>query len=289
MPDTHVIGQIPAAADSSTPDTPAPEAPVVNTPPTADERPVKALPTDRLSFPKQLEVLRAYAVASGQTGKAVTNSDVANLTKLNVSSAGLNNSFFSEIGLITKSGNGYVPATEVVNFNRQWGYNTSTAGHKLAPALRRTWFGEIVCSRLQMNPMTDKEAIGDLADGAKAGQRYAGQLSTLLDYLETAGLVTQEGGMVRQGVMIRAADEPTRSEATADVTPVVPVPTSPPMGAVSTGFASAPAGAVQFHVDVTVDMKEMATWKPEVVAAFFAGVAQVISAKAMVERAAGTR
>jgi hypothetical protein len=287
MPDISVIGQIPASADTPAPATP--EVSASNTPPVAEERPVKALPTDRLSFPKQLEVLRAYAVASGQTGKAVTNSDLANLTKLNVSSAGLNNSFFSEIGLITKSGNGYVPATEVVNFNRQWGYNTSTAGHKLAPALRRTWFGEIICSRLQMRPMTDKEAIGELADEAKAGQRYASQLSTLLDYLETAGLVTQEGGMVRQGVMIRAADEPARTEPASEATPMVPVPTPPPMGAVSTGFASAPEGAVKFHVDVTVDMKEMATWKPEVVAAFFAGVAQVISAKAMVERAAGTR
>lgn len=67
-----------------------------------------------------------------------------------------------------------------------------------------------------------------------------------------------------------------------------PVQVSPqrrePSGQTTTSFSQSPEGAIQFSVSVNVDLRELAQWRPEVVAAFFNGVAQVISAKAMVER-----
>jgi hypothetical protein len=45
-------------------------------------------------------------------------------------------------------------------------------------------------------------------------------------------------------------------------------------------------GVVQFHVSVRVGMEEFEAWKPEQIAAFLAGVAQVLTA-ARVLTAAG--
>ena len=45
------------------------------------------------------------------------------------------------------------------------------------------------------------------------------------------------------------------------------------------------AGTVNFNVSVRVEMTEFATWKPERIAAFFNGMAQVLAAKANVEKA----
>jgi hypothetical protein len=41
---------------------------------------------------------------------------------------------------------------------------------------------------------------------------------------------------------------------------------------------------LRFNVDVSVDMKEFATWKPDRISAFWAGIAQVLAAKAAVEQ-----
>jgi hypothetical protein len=45
-------------------------------------------------------------------------------------------------------------------------------------------------------------------------------------------------------------------------------------------------GSVQFNISVKVDMTEFANWPPDLVTAFFGGIAQVLSAKAAVEKAA---
>jgi hypothetical protein len=52
----------------------------------------------------------------------------------------------------------------------------------------------------------------------------------------------------------------------------------------STAFVSDAAGVVQFNISVKVDMTEFATWTPERIAAFFAGVAAVLAAKGKMEK-----
>jgi hypothetical protein len=52
---------------------------------------------------------------------------------------------------------------------------------------------------------------------------------------------------------------------------------------IATAFSQAPEGVLRFNVDVSVDMKEFATWQPERISAFWAGIAQVLAAKAKVE------
>lgn len=255
---------------------------------TSAQKPTRALPTPRMSFPKQLEVLRAFAVAAGQTNKPVNNTELANLTKLNVSSASYNNVFFAESGFITKIGNGYVPATEVASFARTWAFDPAKAAHKLAPLMRRTWYGDVVLRELAMRPRPENDLISELGDLAAATTDYRPQLRLLLDYLEAAGLVERDGSTVREGPTARGQDS-SRSEdnGTAPEAPLqtqAPPTRREPTGPVATSFSQSPEGAIQFSVNVNVDLRELAQWRPEVVAAFFNGVAQVISAKAMVER-----
>lgn len=49
-------------------------------------------------------------------------------------------------------------------------------------------------------------------------------------------------------------------------------------------FSAPTEGVVQFHVSVKVDMNEFEGWQPERIAAFFGGIAQVLSAKGAIER-----
>ena len=57
-------------------------------------------------------------------------------------------------------------------------------------------------------------------------------------------------------------------------------------GGVTTTFNQAPEGLVQFAVSVRVDMAELSSWRPDRIAAFFAGIAQVLAAKGDVEQKA---
>ena len=57
----------------------------------------------------------------------------------------------------------------------------------------------------------------------------------------------------------------------------------PRPAAVATAFAQVPEGVLKFSVDVNVDLREFATWQPDRISAFWAGIAQVLAAKAAVE------
>jgi hypothetical protein len=52
-------------------------------------------------------------------------------------------------------------------------------------------------------------------------------------------------------------------------------------------FTQPTEGVVQFHISVKVEMAEFSNWKPDRIAAFFGGIAQVLAAKAAVEKNAG--
>src|SRR2546427_12477319 len=70
-------------------------------------RPTKYLPTDRIAPQKQLDLLRAWGAASGPSGKAGTNGDVASIVGLSSSTVSLANPFFVENGLLQKTDNAF--------------------------------------------------------------------------------------------------------------------------------------------------------------------------------------
>jgi hypothetical protein len=259
--------------------------------PTAvSDKPTKPLPTDRIGFQKQLALLRGYAALATQgTTKIVTNPDVAALVKIHQATSILAHPFFLDVGFLRKEGVGYVPAPEVLAYGKAFNWNPDTAPQKLAPVLQRTWFAAAILPRLVMGPLQEREAIETLADASGAGPRYEGQLKTALEYLVLVALVRRDGDTYRQAIPLQeeasVRPEPAARAEPEDDSRPIPVQREQGRGtSLSTAFSQAPEGVLRFNVDVSVDMKEFATWRPERISAFWAGIAQVLAAKAAVEQ-----
>src|SRR5437868_6553439 len=84
--------------------------------------PTEALPSRRVAFTKQLDILRAYG-ALGATGQPVAIQQVADVVGLSTHTVSLPNAFFQAAGLVLRVESGAMkPAAEVVEFHRayQW-------------------------------------------------------------------------------------------------------------------------------------------------------------------------
>ena len=258
-------------ASSSEPTTPSPKR----------TRPKKTLPTDRIAFPKQLDILRAHAVLSNEGEKVATNIAVGDFVKMSHGTVSLANPFFADVGFLIKSNGSYLPSREVIEFNRAYQWEDEEAAHKLAPRLRDSWFGRSILKRLSFRPtMDEEEALRQLAEEASAGPGYRSNVVLLLAFLEAGGLIERDGSQVRLADRSPASQQPTTSER-----PPAPGsdPPNPPNPLVPQG-APQPVGGVNFQVGIHVDMEELAGWEPERITAFFAGMAKVLAAKGGLER-----
>lgn len=159
-------------------------------------RPVKNLPTDRLSFEKQLSVLRGYAAASGPDKKAVGNNEVSQIVGLHAGTISNCNPFFAESGLLIRDGQKYRPSEEVVAYASSYQWDQEKAVAKLAPVLETTWFAQTLKPKLSFRSFSREEAVAFLAEEAKASPEYKVQLEMLLDYLSFAGVIAAEGNMI---------------------------------------------------------------------------------------------
>src|SRR5690348_4741415 len=162
-------------------------------------RPTKFLPSERITFTRQLDILRGWAAAAGTLRKIVGNNEVAKIVNMQPSTVSMNNAFYASIGLLNKSEGGYSPAEEVTAFLRAWEWNKDTAPHKLAPVLARSWFYETLSSKLEFGPRTEADCLQDLGDAANASQDYKNNLRMLLEYLSAASLIQREGDLVKKG------------------------------------------------------------------------------------------
>jgi hypothetical protein len=246
-------------------------------------RPAYSLPTDRLAFSKQLELLRAYG-ALGERGAIVGFKEAGAVVKLASATASLANAFFLQNGFLQKQDGGkFLPAPEVIAFGMAHRWNPETAARKLEPLVRESWFGRALIPRLQFSAQPEEEAITILAEACSAGPEYRNQLRTLLDYMKASGVVENNGGQV-----MLASSAPATTTDREPRQPAQEMPMPQPArqsGAISTAFSQqATEGVIQFHVSVRVDMSELAEWKPDRIASFFAGIAQVLAAKGAIEK-----
>jgi|GEM_PF-1020966 len=253
-------------------------------------KPNYSLPTQRITCEKQLNLLRAYAAVSGPNKKAVKIDEVVEVSKIGNATISTANAFFVEAGLLLKSDAGFLPAESVRAFALAHEWGPDTAAQKLAPTLRSTWFAERVIPKLSMGPVREAELFDDLAMTAAVGPDFKPRIRLLIDYLEESGIATREGDFVKKGPTFSvsaaaAAPAPTQEKAPS-ASPEKEAPREAQRSAVNTGFSQMTGGAVQFNIAVKVDMDEFAGWKPDRIAAFFGGIAQVLSAKAAVEKAA---
>src|SRR6266446_1936686 len=115
---------------------------------TEPRRGKKLLPTVRIALPRQFDLLRAWAAASGPSKKPVQLADAAEIVKMAANTITLANPFFCDVGLLQRQDGGFVPSDEVVAFSRGYEWNPETAAQKLAPLLAATWFGQALMPKL---------------------------------------------------------------------------------------------------------------------------------------------
>lgn len=249
-----------------------------NPTPRARQKLAKTLPTDRVPFPKQLELIRAYAAAAEKVGGAVSNADAGKFVGLADSTIATTNAYFCDIGLLQKVESGkFVPSQPLVEHFKVYQLSADRSWAKLAPLFEKWWAGQELIPKLRFRPIDESEAITDLAIAANAERSHYGHLKIAIDWLAQVGLVSREGGQLRLV---------TQSTPMLDPAPVSP----PPSGNTGDGKALLEAlqrpalGGINFAISLNVDMNQMAAWPAENIKEFFAGVAQVLAAKAAAER-----
>jgi hypothetical protein len=194
----------------------------------------------------------------------------------------MTNAFFSSIGLLKRSDKGtYTPSVEVVQFLSQYEWDRNTAAYKLAPRLRDTWFAEALLPRILYDAVDEKIAINLLGEAANAGPEYEKELRVVIDFMVAGGIVQREAGQVKL-----AKSNPTDAIAQPRVEEEKPVEVGNRGQAqvITTYSGQSPAGGVDFNITVHVDMKEFGNWQPDRISSFFGGIAQVLAAKANVEK-----
>jgi hypothetical protein len=244
-------------------------------------RPTKILPTDRITITRQLDLLRAWAAASSPAGKTVSNSDVADMVKMKASTVSLANPFFASVGFLQKSEGGYIPSPDVVAYHRAAEYSEFPS-HKLAELVRDSWFGAALLPKLAYRALSENEALGVLHDASQAACDYRPQIKMLLEYLIAGGVAQREGDFIKAA---KPAFEfgPSSSPQEPQQRASEPDATVQPKQNIATAYAASPEGGISFHISVKVTMEQFATWKPERITAFFAGIAQMLAAKAKIE------
>jgi hypothetical protein len=249
-------------------------------------KPGKILPTERINVQKQLDMLRGFAAVSNNGTKAVSVDEVASVLKVASSSVALASAFLASIGLIVRTDSGsYNPSAEVIAFLRAFEWNKETASYKLGPLFRESWFGKALIPRLLIAPIEEDTAVETLAEAAPANTEYRKELRMLIDFMVAGGVVTREGNIVK--LVARDTNSPGETSAsvnkpeTATTAEAVPLRRNP--ATVMTAFDERP-GSMSFNVSFHVDMAEFSSWQPDRLQAFFQGIAQVLHAKANVEK-----
>lgn len=242
-------------------------------------RPTKSLPTDRIVCSRQLDIGRAFALKSGPERRAVRAGDVAEMVGMAPGTVTLVNPFFTEVGLLSKTADGFIPSAEIFNFSRAYEFNAETAPYKLAEALRKSWVGEALLPKLRFRQLSQEDAISELAEAVSASSHYRGNLEMALEYLKATGLITCEDGVVKATSLAAGGqaappdipkDEKKITEQHHGVSATKLEPHDTPTVA---------AGAVAFSINVKIDMAELSSWSADRIAALFSGIAQVVAAK----------
>lgn len=158
-------------------------------------RPKRGLPTDRMHFDRQVEVLRTFGRLSGANKRPVDSSDVAGVMGVTAATAGLSTRFFVEAGWLEQPQKGKYAATDAL-----LEYTRSPRDDESSECEAATWLAETVVNSwswaalkpLLVNrrsvPKRDAQMV--LIREAGAEQGHKGQIDNLLAWLDFAGLIT---------------------------------------------------------------------------------------------------
>ncbi len=266
----------------------ASEPPIPPSPPTpppaatrSPQRPraSKVLPTDRMKFDAQVELLRRYARISGAAKRAVTSEEVARAQGIATNTAALNNAFFVESGWLETTGRGQHIATDaLVTYNQRAQLdpaNAKAATSLLAGPARQSWYWKALEPYMQGGGLPKNEALVILSSDSDAGPEYKPQLENVLQWLQFVCLVRIEGDSLLPGDGLGLASE-SASRAAEPVQPVVEDHPMQPTPEHSKAEATERKDVVlAFSVDFRLTASELASLSPDQIRALFEAVGAV--------------
>jgi hypothetical protein len=209
-------------------------------------KPIRPVPTDRISPEKQLLILRTWATASNNRARAATVVEVSKMVDMAGSTVAMANPFFSSIGLIQRLDVGtYSPSEQVIEFAAAHECNPGQAAYSLAPAFRDAWFGKILLSKLADGPLYEEAAISLLMADSEAGPEYKKAFVVLLDLMTASGLLLRNGGQValRPGPVVLKKN----------------------------------GKGAQICVTIRIDAKDLSGWAPDQIGALLEGLAELMA------------
>lgn len=189
------------------------------------QRAERSLPTDRLSFDKQVEVLRAIAQMSGANKRPVTAEDLSAAIGLKGGTGGLSNKFFRDSGWVVSAGRGMYAATEpLIEYHRHLNVDPDDkdgARRRLVAPVMSSWYWEV------LEPMLEGAARQTMilhALSKEAGAyEHTPQLLLIVTWLEWLGFIRRDGDLVLRGSAAGGGaeqvenEEPGESIATEDL------------------------------------------------------------------------
>lgn len=180
------------------------------------QRAERSLPTDRMTFDKQVEALRSIAQIGGNGKRPVTAEDISPNVGLKGGTGGLSNKFFRDSGWIVSAGRGaYAAADPLMQYHRHLNVDpldSHGARKYLAASARNSWYWEALEPMLE-GGVRQTMALHALSKEAGAND-HTHQLQTLLDWVEWLGLIRRDGDLVFPGAS--EASGPTKTDIAPD-------------------------------------------------------------------------
>ena len=198
-------------------------------------KPTQTLPSDRVTVEKQLEVLRGFVAASDAEGRPVTNDEAGKVVGMAGATTVVTNPFFTDTGLLIRMDGGAFSVGQAArDYQAAYQWDMVKAGRKLAPAFADKWFSKVLIPRLKMRAFPRGEAVGFLAEAAKAGPEYRPRLEMIIDFLNAAGIVSADAGEVRLGALDAEENTDSRNGGGRLLPPPPPADPPPPKNEIPT-------------------------------------------------------
>jgi len=143
------------------------------------------LPNSGISLDSQIDILKAYVVASEKGKISVNYQDVSIIANINAPDISKCNKFFYDVGFIEKSNNKYLPAGFVIEFYNVSKFDPENAKNLLNGPIKNSWFGKLTEKLLEYKEkISEDELISKLGIEAEADEKDIISLKRLIEYME---------------------------------------------------------------------------------------------------------
>jgi hypothetical protein len=233
-----------------------------------------------MKFETAVDALRAFCSLSKGGTESVTTDMLGVNLGLSAATAGLNNMWFKEIGLITTASKGaYKPTSTAMEFYNKYSFDKDAAPRLLAPAVKSGWFYDVIEQRLDIIPTaTRKQIIETLAAHAGTDATYSAQYGQILEWLKFVGLIVVDGDTVL------LADEPPTGDSAEDDDTFVEEPPKARNSGIAKARVTSGATVVSMTFEVSVTAEDLSMLDPEQIASLFDGIGKVAAVKATLHK-----